>query len=136
MLHAAPLDRLEADFDRDERLEAARLPVAGVDHVVVEGDVGPPQTAGLAGLAGSLDELRLQLLALPVEITLGAGEPLGLACQADRPQGKGRGQACHDGDRTGGDQVQRGAHGGRLLKTDRAREVYDRAANRQKGSVQ
>ncbi|NDC53105.1 MAG: deoxyribonuclease IV [Planctomycetia bacterium] len=132
LLHAAPFHRLEADLDRDERLEAARLAVAGVDHVVVEGHVGPAQAARLAAGARLLDELRLELLALPVEVPLGAGQTLRLPGDADRPKGDRGGHAgdCGDGER--GDQVQRGAHGGAPGRQNQSLEVYDRQPSRQK----
>ena len=87
LVHHGSLDRLEADLDRDQRLELATPAVPGVDHVVVEVDVEPAQPAGLAAGGRPLDELRLQRLALAMKIPPGPGEPLGrprLPHRADR----------------------------------------------------
>jgi deoxyribonuclease IV len=109
-LHAAPLDGLEAHFDCHERLEPPRVPVAGIDDIIVEVDVDPPQTAGLAAGRRPLDELRLELLPLPVEIPLSAGEPFSLPSRPQRPQGDRNRRTGEHGRDKRADHVQRTGH--------------------------
>ena len=68
LLHAAARHRLKADLDRNQSLEPTGPPVAGVDHVVVKIDVEPVEAPRLPARSGPLDELRLERLALPVEV--------------------------------------------------------------------
>ena len=61
--------------------------VTGIDHVVIEDDVRPHQATGLAAGGGTIDEFRLELFALPVEVPLDTGQLFGAAGGANRPQG-------------------------------------------------
>jgi hypothetical protein len=70
----------------------------------------PPQAAGLAGGRRPLDKLGLEWFPLAMEVTLGSGEPLGLASHSDWPHRKNHRQDGDDGNPSHGDKQEQVGH--------------------------
>lgn len=79
---------LETNFHRDEGLELAVTPIAGIHHIIVKLHIEPSESAWSATRRGPINKLGFKRFSLAMEVAPGAGESLDLAGRVDRPCGQ------------------------------------------------
>ena len=76
LLHATALNRLKTNFYSDKSFQPTRFSITGIDNVIVESHIRPPQTTRLSTRCCFINELRLKLFSLATKVPLNTRKPL------------------------------------------------------------